>query len=213
MLGFLQVAQLCRGLLRPDPFRRHAAPEGLSLTAWLISHLETAEKNRRCSNVNVNAATTTGSGAAATGRGGDQQKLPTSATLRKNEGVSRGNVVVGFVGASAGGGTLSPQSSSRGEKDSRSVGKYVGRSERGASFSTENSRGMIGRWARPLLSDETLARNYGGGYGYGDRCFGEEVLRHPGDARRGKGRWATVATMVSPGEEEGRLREPDELVR
>lgn len=39
-----QVAQLCRGLLQPDPVQRQGASEGQSIVAWFVSRLETADR-------------------------------------------------------------------------------------------------------------------------------------------------------------------------
>lgn len=42
-----QVAQLCRGLLQPDPVQRQGACEGQSVVSWFVSRLETADKDKR----------------------------------------------------------------------------------------------------------------------------------------------------------------------
>lgn len=39
-----QVAQLCRGLLQPDPVQRQGASEGQSIVSWFVSRLEAADR-------------------------------------------------------------------------------------------------------------------------------------------------------------------------
>lgn len=50
-----QVSQLCRGLLQPDPSKRHGASEGQSIVSWFVSRLETAD--RQGANESIAAAT------------------------------------------------------------------------------------------------------------------------------------------------------------
>lgn len=197
-----QVSQLCRGLLQPDPSRRHAASEGHSLAAWFVSRLETSgTPDRPCGKGVGDVGSSTGSSTDTTRAFRGDGKHASHAE-RESDDVGRAGDSGGLSEKSVAGSELAGRLSCKAAEGGASL-RTLGGGDGG-----ESSGGRCR--ARDLV--------YGGvGEGNGDGKVGGQGCGAAADLKNMVAAAAADTAAVAAGKgstaEEDRLREPDDFVR